>query len=178
MRAFAILLGLVVGMGSGGQALGQIALTMQATGANLHFANTEHVYGGTFGFYDAKDVGPISIGGDIRGAILERGSAVGQYNNQALDEGLLGVRVASLPRILGLMPYAEGMLGLTYWRGGVGVTRQDHKHSAEQVAVGVDCKLLPRLKWRVAEATYSRVGAQPGHINPVSVSTGLVVILR
>ena len=160
-------------------AWGQISVYGQATGANLQYPNTSHLYGGTFGLLATKPVGPLSMGADFRGAMLHRGSSVGAYNDQSLDMGQLGVRVAAAPHVLplSLMPYAEALAGLGYWRGGISTSRQDKNHSMFQVVVGTDVPVYKRLQWRVFEATYGRAGAQPGSINPITVSTGFVINL-
>jgi hypothetical protein len=181
IRVRGIVLGLVVAALGSASAWAQIAIYGQATGATLQFPNSAHMYGGTFGFYDVKPVGPITIGADFRGALLGRGSSVGPYNSTALDMGQLGVRVAVAPGTLhfarSLMPYAEALIGLGYWRGGVGVTRQDAKHSMEQIIVGADYAIKPHVHWRVVEFSYGRAGAAPGHINPMTLSTGIVLQL-
>ncbi len=159
----------------------EIAIYGQATGASLQFPNTSHLLGGTFGIYDVKRTGPITIGADFRGALLKRGSSVGVYNDQALDMGQLGVRVAAAPGVLplhSLMPYAEALVGLGYWRGGVSVTRQDKMHGMMQVIAGIDYAIVPKVHWRVIEFSYGRAGAQPGFINPETLSTGIVLQLR
>jgi hypothetical protein len=158
----------------------QIAIYGQATGASLQFPNTHHMYGGSFGFYDTKAVGPLALGADFRGSLTSRGSSDGPYFNQALDSGQLGVRIAAAPGALplkGLMPYVEGTGGVGFWRGGIGVTRQDATHSLVQVAAGIDYAITHRIRWRVGEFTYGRAGAQPGRIHPETVSSGIVLQL-
>ena len=176
-----IMLGLAAIVLWGAPARAQIAIYGQATGASLRFPNTSHLYGGTFGFYDTKRTGPITIGGDFRGGLLKRGSSVGSFNDQAMDLGQLGVRVAVAPGVLpllhSLMPYAEALGGIGYWRGGVGVTRQDATHSLVQLIAGADYAIVPHIHWRVVEFSYGRAGADPGRINPEMLSTGIVLQL-
>jgi hypothetical protein len=180
-RRFGIVLGLAVAAFLSTSARAQIAIYGQATGATLRFPNASHVYGGTFGFYDVKPVGPITIGADFRGVILQRGSKYGFFNDTALDAGQLGVRVAGapglIPKVHSLMPYLEGTFGIGYWRGGVGVTRQDKTHALVQIIAGADYAIVPRIHWRVVELSYGRAGAQPGFINPITLSTGIVLQL-
>jgi hypothetical protein len=181
IRVRGIVLGLLVAALGSASAWAQIAIYGQASGATLQFPNSAHMYGGSFGFYDVKPVGAITIGADFRGAALGRGSSVGYFNDTALDEGQLGVRVAVAPGVIShlpaLMPYAEALIGLGYWRGGIGVTRQDGKHVMEQIIVGADYAIKPRVHWRVVEFSYGRAGASPGHINPMTLSTGIVLQL-
>jgi hypothetical protein len=181
IRVRGILLGLAVAILGSASAWAQIAIYGQATGATLQFPNAQHVYGGSFGVFDVKAVGPISIGADFRGALLGKGSSVGPYNSTALDMGQLGVRVAVSPGVIphlpALMPYAEVLAGVGYWRGGVGVTRQDKMHSLAQIIGGLDYAIKPLIHWRVVEFSYARAGAQPGHINPMTLSSGIVLQL-
>jgi hypothetical protein len=182
VRVRGIMLGLAVTVLLGATAPAQVAIYGLATGASLQFPNTSDLLGGTFGFYDTKHTGPITIGADFRGGLLKRGSSVGPFNDQAMDFGQLGVRVAVaqgvMPLLHSLMPYAEGMGGIGYWRGGVGVTRQDATHSLVQVIVGADYAIVPHVQWRVIEFSYGRAGADPGRINPETLSTGIVLQLR
>lgn len=151
----------------------------EATGASLRFPTTAHVYGGTFGFLDVKQVSSITIGPDFRGAILGRGSSQGQFNDQALNMGQAGLRVAAAPGVLpwahSLIPYAEVALGLGYWRGGISPNRQDANHLMTQVIGGLDYRIKSGINWRIAEASYGRAGAAPGSIHPVTASTGVVL---
>jgi hypothetical protein len=174
--------GIILGLGamvllSVPAARAQLAMYAQATGASLQLPNTAHVYGATFGFYDTKRLGLVAIGPDFRGAILKRGDSQGLYTDQALDTGLGGVRVTITPRALPLMPYGEATIGLGYWRGGVGTTRQDSTHAMMQLVAGVDYTIVPRVDWRVAEFSYGRVGGELGFINPETLSTGIVLRL-
>ena len=149
----------------------------EATGGSLRFQETPHIYGGTFGFYDTKHVGSVLIGGDLRGGVLFRGSNHGPNTDTALNMGQVGVRVAVAPGVLSsaLMPYAEVMTGLGYWRGGVSVTRQDANHLLTQVVAGLDYKVSRGFDWRVAEFSYGRLGAMPGAIYPMMLSSGVVL---
>ncbi len=157
----------------------QIGFYAQATGANLRFPTTSHIYGGTFGFYDIKQVGHILIGPDLRGALLSRGSSHGQFNDQALDMGQVGLRVAAAPGVIpgahSLIPYAEVATGLGYWRGGVSPNRQDANHFMVQAIAGLDYRIKSAIDWRIAELSYGRAGAAPGYIHPVTASMGMVL---
>jgi hypothetical protein len=182
VKGLGMVLGLAVAVLAAAPARAQIAIYGQATGGDLQFAQSSHVYGGTFGIYDTRRYGPVSAGLDFRGGLMKRGSSVGLYNDTALDTGQFGVRVAAAPGLLpfahSLMPYAEALIGLGYWRGGVGVTREDGNHFLAQLAVGLDYTIVPHVEWRVAEFTYGRDGAMPGHINPETLSTGIVLRVR
>ncbi len=157
----------------------QIAIYAQATGASLRFDNTAHMYGATFGAFRTKPVGPLALGADFRGVMVKGGGTQGSNNDQKLDEGQFGFRAAAAPHVLpfSLSPYAEALVGLGYWRGGSGVFRQDRTHALMQIVVGADVPVYRSLEWRIAEFSYARAGAQPGFINPITVSTGFVIRL-
>jgi hypothetical protein len=157
----------------------QIAVYGEATGASLRFQGTPHMYGGTFGIYKVKPVGPVSLGADFRGVMVKRGGTEKSINDTKLDEGQFGFRAAASPHVLpfSLMPYGEALVGLGYWRAGYGALRQDKTHALMQLLVGVDVPVYKSVEWRVAEFSYARAGAQPGFINPISVSTGIVIRL-
>ena len=157
----------------------QFAVYGEATGATLQFQETSHMYGGTFGFYDMKPVGPVSMGADFRGVMVKRGGTNGSINDQKLDAGQFGFRISASKGVLpfSMMPYGEAMIGLGYWRGGVGVLRQDKTHALMQGLVGIDVPVFRSVQWRVVEFSYGRAGAQPGFINPEMISTGIVIQL-
>jgi hypothetical protein len=167
----------------------QIAIYGTATGSTLQFQETPHMYGATFGFYYQKPVGKVAMGADFRGVMVKRGGTTapnsaldpnnGSITDTKLDEGNFGFRISTSPHVLpfSLMPYAEALTGLGYWRGGIAPFRQDKSHGMFQVVVGVDVPVYRAIQWRVAEFSYARVGAQPGFIEPMSFSTGIVVQL-
>jgi hypothetical protein len=159
------------------QAQGRVSAYAQATGANLRAPGVAHVYGGTFGLVYEVQRGPVLVGADARGAALYRGSSVGAYNDQAFDQGLLGLRVAyplTAHGIPSLEPYAEAAIGLGYWRGGVSPHRTDSNHFLAQFIAGADYKVWRSVAWRIAEITYGSMGATPGQIHPITVSSGIV----
>ena len=177
MRVCGILLGLAGILAGSTPARAQFAMYGEATGGTLKFQETPHIYGGTFGFYDTKHHGPVLIGWDLRGGFLERGSNKGPNTDTVLAQGQGGLRVALAPGILSqsLVPYAEVLTGLGYWRGGVSVTRQDANHLLTQVVAGLDYRVTKKIDWRVAEFSYGRLGAQPGAIYPMMLSTGVAI---
>jgi hypothetical protein len=160
----------------------QISVYGQATGDTIHFANTGYLYGATVGIFDTKRAGPLDIGPDVRVSFTQRGATQGPLSDAVIDYGQFGLRAGAargaIPFAHSLMPYAEATVGVAYWRGGVGTTREDGKHSVLQLAGGIDYHIVKNIAWRVAEFTYARVGAVPGHINPASLSSGFVIQLR
>ncbi|MDE3105940.1 MAG: outer membrane beta-barrel protein [Acidobacteriota bacterium] len=180
MRLGVVLALAVLGAGllAGARAQAQFSVYGQATGASLRGTNIAHVYGATFGMFDQIPVGRVLIGADFRGALMTRPSLHDPYNDQAMDIGQFGLRVAGGPGLVGglrnLQPYLEGSFGLGYWRGGVSPLRQDGNHFLLQAIAGADYKLRQNVSWRVAEITYGRLGAVPGFLHPITVSTGVV----
>jgi hypothetical protein len=164
----------------GAPADAQVGLYLQGTASLLQFQSTPFMYGATFGGFRMKDAGPVSLGPDFRGGITESHNGTSRpLTDEALDFGLVGVRVAASPRVLplSLKPYGEAMIGVGYWRGGLSVARQDKLHMLVQFVGGVDCPVSKHFDWRVAEFTFGRAGAQPGSIYPITVSTGIVLRL-
>ena len=157
----------------------QLVVYGEATGSSLRFQETPHMYGGTFGIYKVKQVGPVALGADFRGVMVKRGGSLKSINDTKLDEGQFGFRAAASPHVLpfSLMPYGEALVGLGYWRGGYSALRQDKTHFLVQGIAGVDVPVYKSIDWRVVEFSYARAGAQPGFINPISVSTGIVIHL-
>ncbi len=172
-----VVLGLALAVLGCGMAHAQVGLYLQASGGTLQFQNTARVYGATFGVYNTKRLGWAAIGPDFRGAMLLGSGSQGAYSDDSLDMGLVGLRAAVVPQRLRFRPYVEPMIGLGYWRGGVGILRQDATHVMMQVAVGMDLRVYHRVSWRVAEFTYGRVSATPGFINPETLSSGIVLEL-
>jgi hypothetical protein len=162
------------------RSLSQWAVYGQGTGGTLQFENTADMPGATFGFYNVKPSGPVSVGMDFRGEILRRAGTQGPFSDQVFESGQFGLRAAASPKVLphSLTPYVEGTLGVAYWRGGVGVTRQEASHFTIQVVTGLDFPIAHHFEWRVIEFTYGRAGAMPGFISPATLSSGIVLRLR
>lgn len=172
-------LGLAVLMILGARAgWAQVAAFGEATGANIGFNNTPHVYGGTFGIFDTMPVGPVAVGFDVRIGLMNRGGTGQPFTDAALDEGQLGLRVAYREWKLPIRPYAEALVGAAYWRGGLGVRRNDADHFLMQAVGGVDLKLYRKLQWRVVEIAYGRMGGVPNFVEPTMLSSGLVLVLK
>jgi hypothetical protein len=138
----------------------QVAIYGEATGANIGFKNTPHVYGGTFGIYDTKPVGPVALGFDVRVGLTKRGGTSQPLSDAALDMGQLGLRAAFTGWKLPVKPYAEVLVGPAYWRG------------------GLDVSILPKVQWRVVEFSYGRMGGVPNFVEPETLSTGIVLVLK
>ena len=156
--------------------------------------NTVDPLGGTGGvYYDFWKLGPVKIGGDLRGSILttKRGAYVNFNGGGARINSVLGgVRAVFHTPFAPLKPYVEGLAGLgksdyglLYGQGGVGsngivgnstVLQNNFQY---QALVGLDIKILPILDYRVAELGYG--GLDPfgtySHNYPIrSASMGFV----
>lgn len=153
----------------------QYALYMMGTAGNLRTPDTGYAYGGTMGLYREKQGTPLVAWAlDMRFTLADGGEVQGAYTDKRLDTGLFGFRLAATPHMR-LKPYVEGALGYGYWRGGIGLTRQDQHTSVLQGIGGVDYRINSRMDWRVAEVTYSRMSGQIHFINPITMSTGIVL---
>jgi hypothetical protein len=117
----------------------------------------------------------VSWASDFRVTLTSGGDVNGQYTDKRLDLGTVGFRVAATPHTMRFKPYGEAALGFGYWRGGIGLTRQDKYTSVLQGMVGLDYRVGSRMDWRVAEISYSRLSGQIHFINPITVSTGIVL---
>ena len=156
----------------------QVAIYGEATGANIGFKDPPHVYGGTFGIYDTKPVGPVALGFDVRVGLTKRGGTSQPLSDAALDMGQLGLRAAFTGWKLPVKPYAEVLVGPAYWRGGLSVARNDASHFLMQVLGGLDVSILPKVQWRVVEFSYGRMGGVPNFVEPETLSTGIVLVLK
>lgn len=156
----------------------QIAIYGEATGANIRFKDAPHVYGGTFGLYDTKPVGPVALGLDVRVGLTGRGGTEQPLSDAALDMGQFGLRAAFTGWKLPIKPYAEALVGPAYWRGGLSVSRNDAYHFLMQGVVGLDFAILPKVQWRVVEFAYGRMGGVPNFVDPMIVSSGIVLVLK
>lgn len=156
----------------------QVAMYGEATGADIGFKDTPHVYGGTFGMYATKPVGPAALGFDVRVALTKKGGTSQPFSDAALDMGQFGVRAVFTGWKLPVRPYAEALVGPAYWRGGFSVYRNDANHFLMQAIGGLDYAILPKVQWRVVEFAYGRMGGVPNYVEPMILSTGIVLILK
>jgi hypothetical protein len=47
-----------------------------------------------------------------------------------------------------------------------------------QVLGGLDVSILPKVQWRVVEFSYGRMGGVPNFVEPETLSTGIVLVLK
>jgi Outer membrane protein beta-barrel domain len=127
----------IYGMGSGGY------LTGPGVGANSSGSGSLLAWGGTFGVYGAGyGLGPIHLGGDLRGFVQNSGDNPG---NKLLGV-LAGPRLSfGLPPIP-LRPYIQAEVGLGSTNYGVSADRSNH--FAYQIQGGLDIAIIPHLDIR------------------------------
>jgi hypothetical protein len=147
--------------------------------------------GGTGGiFYDLRTIGPVRLGIDARGTIVNSNqSAYTSYNAGGghIGSGLGGVRASFHVPLFSLKPYVQGSVGVartnfgtqyntTLATGSLSSTTgiQLTNHLEYDVFAGVDYAILPILDFRVVELGYGAVQG-PSHTYPVqSLSSGIV----
>ncbi len=166
---------LVLALAVTAQAKAQIGVYGTFTGGHLSSIKAPYPYtgtsgywvaGGGFGIYDDfTHLGPVHVGADIRGTILNS-------KGRKLNSGLVGVRFAFKPPVLPLRPYLQASVG-----GGstnYGANSATHSGLQYQFFGGLDYTFLPRLDWRIIE--YGGGGLRISGANyPVqSISTGIV----
>jgi hypothetical protein len=152
----------------------QWAIYGQGSGAKLHIPNTTTLYGSTFGFYRDIPEEKFNLGFDFRGSLLYGGNVQGPYTNQRLDYGLFGLRASLPPNRYRLSPYVEGLVGIGYVRGGLGLIRENNSSGNLQAVGGLDVKITHSIDWRAAEFSYGRVKGQLYAVHPDVISTGVV----
>ncbi len=153
----------------GGAARAQFAVyanfeVANQNGAQLNASNTSSwVTGGTFGVYDDYyHLGPVHLGGDVRGSRLSSSSA-------SLNSILVGVRLAVKPPLLPMEPYVQLSGGVASLAQG---TFKPGYRPAYEVNGGVDYTFLPHLDWRVIEVGGGEIQDVAG--SQFHVGTGLV----
>jgi hypothetical protein len=128
-------------------------------------------YGGGFGLYsDFMKVPFGKVGGDIRFQWVR------PADNTTLFSTLLGPRIALHPKVVPLNPYAEFLFGaghFSYGNNAPSTTQFDWR-----VLGGLDKTVLPHIDWRVIEVSYGQLNTYSGHLQPVTLSTGIVLRLH
>src|SRR5580698_1613287 len=102
----------VYGMGSAGRLSGFNSI--YATGGSnstINSAGNFWAYGGTAGIYDDfLKLGPVKLGGDVRGFIERSSNSNNTYGNQ-LRGGLIGLRLALHAPLVPAKPYIQAEIG-------------------------------------------------------------------
>jgi hypothetical protein len=139
------------------------------TAAKTGVPNTSWIYGPTVGaYFDSSHLAVLEWGVDLRGSFL------GGNGTHQLQSGLVGPRVAAHLPIIPLKPYVEGLVGIGHLEAGQGSAQLSATKFEYQVVGGVELNVLPRLDWRVIEASYGGLPGIANGINPTTLSTGLV----
>lgn len=139
------------------------------TAAQTDVPNTKWIYGPTVGaYFDSSHFAVAEWGVDLRGSFL------GGSGNYQLQSGLVGPRVAAHLPVLPLRPYAEALIGVGHIQVGQGVAQTSATKFQYQVLGGLDVTVLPRLDWRVVEASYGGLNDVLGGVHPTTLSTGIV----
>jgi hypothetical protein len=124
-------------------------------------------------YYDFLHLGPMRLGADLRGDLLEGG--------QKYRSALFGLRLAAKLPVISLTPYVQGAVGVGgaahSGLGGVG-TIYSNKFQY-QILGGLDCALAPHIDLRLAEVGYARMsGISSAPDAPVAtvltISSGIV----
>lgn len=130
--------------------------------------------GGGIGIYDDfLHAGPIHLGADLRGSLLNS-------KGHKLNSGLAGARLSFRSRGIPLKPYVQASIGVgsTNYGGGNLMT----KDLQYEVFGGLDVSFLPHVDWRLIEVgAGGLVDTGNNHVGsnfPMqTVSTGLVLRL-
>jgi opacity protein-like surface antigen len=168
--------------------------TFNAARLNLPVDNSNSdnwAYGGGAGAYlQHGHFVFLSAGLDLRFEDL-KGSSSGSGYSTSYNEtaGYIGPRLAFRPHILPVQPYVEALVGAAHIQDTNNVqeltpngiltvnTSPSETKFSYQIVGGLDYTLLPRIDWRVAEVGYGTLKAFGDSVNPISVSTGIVIRL-
>jgi hypothetical protein len=143
----------------------QVGVYAAFSATKLNVANTDWIYGPTFGaYYTTVHLPVLNFGVDARGSVLG-GSGVTQVKS-----GLIGPRVVAHLPIVPLRPYVEGLVGA----GQVQFAGTNSTHLEYGLAGGVDLTFFPRLDWRVVDYQYGSFSGLNGGTSQKTISTGLV----
>ena len=146
-------------------ARGQVAVYANFEANDLTQTST-FVTGGTFGVYDDfYRLGPIHLGGDLRGSVLSKDST-------NLTKVLVGGRLAVKPPVLPIKPYVQFNAGLAKLTTASAAVQPGYK-AAYEVNGGVDLTFLPHLDWRMVEVGAGNINGIPN--SEFHVATGLVL---
>ncbi|HEY5329867.1 MAG TPA: outer membrane beta-barrel protein [Acidobacteriaceae bacterium] len=137
----------VYGMGSAGR-LSRFNSIYATTGPvpTLNSAGNFWAYGGTAGIYDDfLKLGPIKLGGDVRGFIERSSNSNNTYGNQ-LRGGLIGLRLALHAPLVPVKPYIQAEIGGASTN--YGQNSSNTGNFAYQVQLGADFTIFPHVDLR------------------------------
>jgi hypothetical protein len=147
----------VYGMGSAGKLSGFNSLyaTSPAQPA-LNTAGNFWAYGGTLGFYDDfLKLGPLKLGGDVRGFIQKSSNSNNTYGNQ-LRGGLIGLRLGLHAPLVPFKPYIQAEVGGASTNYGQNSSRTGN--FAYQIQLGANFTIFPHLDLRAEYGVGELIG--------------------
>jgi|SRR6185312_1489640 len=138
----------IYGMGSAGRLSGFSSTSSSPAGPPTASVNGGNfwAYGGTAGIYDDfLKLGPIKLGGDVRG-FIERSSNSNNTNGNSLRGGLVGLRLALHAPLVPAKPYIQAEVGGASTN--YGQNSSNTGNFAYQVQVGADFTIFPHVDLR------------------------------
>jgi len=143
--------------------------------SNLYFSQGWFKGPGGGVYFNLVHLGPLSLGGDVRGDYL--------YNSpDKYRDVLFGVRVGAKAPLIPIRPYAQFSAGLgSSSQPTTGGSKYNNKFQYWIIG-GVDHTILPHIDWRVAEIGYGHMtgissGTPVAGSNLFTIGTGVVVRL-
>jgi len=130
-------------------------------------------------YFNLVHLGPISLGGDVRGDYLYQSS-------QHYRDLLLGVRIGAKAPLIPIRPYVQFSAGLggssrLVFNGNTFHTVNTSKFQYWIIG-GIDHTVLPHIDWRVVDLGYGHMAGTSGGVsvsgaNMFTLGTGVVVRL-
>ena len=149
----------------------QTGIYAEFSTSDFNASGVDRQYGPTFGLYHNLWRPPfLGIGFDLRATLLGSGDTKAYM-------GFVGPRLQVRPRVIPLMPYVEGLVGVGDVHVGSGGNFFSKTAFAFEGVVGVDWTILPRLDWRVVELSSGGFSSLNASISPRILSTGVVLRL-
>ena len=135
-------------------------------------------YGGTFGaYYDFRTIGPVRLGVDLRGSVLNSNKSATTYSSSTDAVRhyavLGGVRGEIATPLHWLRPYAQVSAGYAHSNAASTVVTQYANYTQVQGFVGADIPLLPMLDFRAIELGAGEVFGPSSH-SIQSIGVGVV----
>jgi len=136
-------------------------------------------------YYDFKTLGPIRLGGDVRGGVLHSNrsasSVTGGKNATTANTVLAGVRASFKTPFAALKPYIEGAGGWT--RSDATEAAHTYDNFAQyEVFAGADVRIFPMLDLRAIELGIGNMnrfgsGSGTGSVTVKTIGAGIVLHL-
>ena len=135
-------------------------------------------YGGTFGaYYDFRSIGPVRLGVDLRGSVLNSNKSATTYSSSTDAirhySALGGVRGEFRTPFRWLYPYAQVSAGYARTNAASTLLSEYKDYTQVQGFVGADIPLLPNLDLRAIELGAGEVFGSSSH-SIQSIGMGVV----